>query len=160
VYISGSAGVRSEGELPGCVAAPPTEDPNSALFRIKVIKVPLASPQDARIVSSPRIFEGLDAPARHADPVADQRFNRPGLCQWNTVTRQRDRFYVGGYGHGILLEWDPAKPWVDPEKGNPNSNPLYVVDTHPDINRPHELLSHPDGRTIVLAGTPGYGCEK
>ena len=91
------------------------------------------------------------------DPVADQWLNRPGLCQWNTVTRQRDRFYVGGYGHGILLEWDPAKPWVDPEKDNPKSNPLYVTDTHPDINRPHELLSHPDGQTIVLAGTPGYG---
>src|SRR6185436_11531187 len=42
VYISGSAGVRSPNELAGCVRARPEEDPNSALFRIEVIKVPLA----------------------------------------------------------------------------------------------------------------------
>lgn len=91
------------------------------------------------------------------DPAQDKWDNRPGLCQWNTVARQGDRFYVGGYGHGVLLEWDPAKPWVDPVKGKADSNPLYVADSHPDINRPHELLAHPDGKTLVLAGTPGYG---
>jgi hypothetical protein len=91
------------------------------------------------------------------DPAQDKWDNRPGLSQWNTVARQGDRFYVGGYGHGVLLEWDPAKPWVDPAKGNPDSNPLYVADSHPDINRPHELLAHPDGKTLIMAGTPGYG---
>jgi hypothetical protein len=65
VYISGSAPVRPEAELPGCVGAPPSEDPNSALFRIEVIQVPLADPTRARIVSSPRIFDDLVAPPRH-----------------------------------------------------------------------------------------------
>jgi hypothetical protein len=54
VYISGSSGVRSPNELPGCVSAVPEVDPNSALFRIEVIKVPLAHPEQAAIVSSPR----------------------------------------------------------------------------------------------------------
>ncbi len=36
-------------------------------------------------------------------------------------------------------------------------NPLFLMQCHPPINRPHELLPHPDGRTVVLAGTPGYG---
>jgi hypothetical protein len=65
IYVSGSAPVRPEAELPGCVAAPPSEDPGSALFRIEVIRVPLADPAAAAIVSSPRIFEGLVAPPRH-----------------------------------------------------------------------------------------------
>jgi hypothetical protein len=65
IYVSGSAGVRPEGELPGCVRETPDKNPNSALFRIEVIKVPLARPQDAAIVSSPRIFEGLTAPKGH-----------------------------------------------------------------------------------------------
>ena len=65
VYISGSAGVRPADELPGCVDASPGEDPNSALFRIEVIKVPLANPAAAAIVSSPRIFSGLVEPPRH-----------------------------------------------------------------------------------------------
>ena len=69
VYISGSSGVRSPSELAGCAASNPDQDPNSALFRIEVIKVPLARPQEARMVNSARIFEGLTAVARHADPV-------------------------------------------------------------------------------------------
>jgi hypothetical protein len=76
VYISGSAGVRSPSELPGCVRLTPEKDPNSALFRIEVIKVPLAHPEQAAIVSSPRIFNDLTAPARHgesAQDVAEQR---------------------------------------------------------------------------------------
>ncbi|HJU65133.1 MAG TPA: hypothetical protein VJ596_05615, partial [Gemmatimonadaceae bacterium] len=59
VYVSGSAPVRSPSELPGCSDASPSEDPNSALFRIEVIKVPLRNPAAAAIVSSPRIFQDL-----------------------------------------------------------------------------------------------------
>ena len=64
VYVSGSAPVRPAEELPGCVGASPDEDPESALFRIEVIKVPLDAPETAAIVSSPRIFEDLAAPPR------------------------------------------------------------------------------------------------
>ena len=62
VYVSGSAPVRPADELPGCSGASPDEDAETALFRIEVIKVPLADPASAAIVSSPRIFEGLAAP--------------------------------------------------------------------------------------------------
>ena len=71
VYISGSAGVRSPSELAGCVSESPEKDPNSALFRIEVIKVPLAHPEQAAIVSSPRIFKDLTAPARHGESPED-----------------------------------------------------------------------------------------
>ncbi|NND72973.1 MAG: hypothetical protein HKN43_15470 [Rhodothermales bacterium] len=71
VYVSGSAPVRPSDELEGCSAAGPDEDPNSALFRIEVIKVPLANPMAAAIVSSPRIFEDLVAPPTHGMAPAD-----------------------------------------------------------------------------------------
>ena len=71
VYVSGSAGVRPSSELAGCSDAMPEEDPNSALFRIEVIQVPLAHPEQAHIVSSPRIFDNLAAPARHGENPAD-----------------------------------------------------------------------------------------
>ena len=91
------------------------------------------------------------------NPKSDQWINRPAYSQFNTVARQGDRFFFGGYGHGFLLEWDPARPWVDTVKGRADGNPLFLTDCHPTINRPHKLLAHPDGRTLVLAGTPGYG---
>lgn len=83
--------------------------------------------------------------------------NRESYGQWNTVARQGDRFFVGGYGGGFLLEWDPSRPWVPTEKERSDSNPLFLTDCTPTIYRPHKLLAHPDGKTIVLAGTPAYG---
>jgi len=56
IYVSGTSFVRQNEELAGCSGEAPDKDPNTALFRIDVIKVPLASPQDAKIVSSPRLF--------------------------------------------------------------------------------------------------------
>jgi hypothetical protein len=56
IYVSGTSFVRPGEELAGCSDAAPDKDPNTALFRIEVIKVPLAAPQDAKVVSSPRVF--------------------------------------------------------------------------------------------------------
>ena len=79
VYISGQAPVRSPSELAGCVSAP--KDPNSALFRIEVIQVPLAHPDQARIVSSPRIFNNLVAPPKHADTPEDSAATRKAVAE-------------------------------------------------------------------------------
>ena len=72
IYVSGSAPVRAAEELAGCSSAMPSEDPNSSLFRIEVIRVPLANPEQAAIVSSPRIFEELIAPPTHGMAPADE----------------------------------------------------------------------------------------
>ncbi len=60
VYNSGTAGVRSPLELAGCENAALTQDPvttgNPTQWRIDVIKVPLAAPETAAVVSQPRIF--------------------------------------------------------------------------------------------------------
>ena len=56
IYVSGTSFVRQNEELAGCSGEKPDKDPNTALFRIDVIKVPLAAPQDARVVSNPRLF--------------------------------------------------------------------------------------------------------
>ncbi len=71
IYVSGSAPVRSPNELSGCSDAPPDSNPNSALFRIEVIQVPLAHPDQARIVSSPRIFHDLKQAPSHAETPGD-----------------------------------------------------------------------------------------
>jgi hypothetical protein len=126
IYISGSAPVRSPSELPGCSGAPLAQDPNSALFRIEVIKVPLAAPEQARIVSSPRIFQDLTAPPRHAEPfdsarAARQRAagdtappaRRGGPTQCHDITVYPAIGLAGGAcgGYGLLLDIsDVANP--------------------------------------------------
>ena len=71
IYISGSGPVRSSSELPGCATGMPAKDPNSAWFRIEVIKVPVAHPEQAKVVSSPRIFNDLVAPPTHGETPED-----------------------------------------------------------------------------------------
>jgi hypothetical protein len=56
IYVSGTSFVRQNEELAGCSGEKPDKDPNTALFRIDVIKVPLAAPQNAQVVNSPRVF--------------------------------------------------------------------------------------------------------
>src|SRR5262245_4074503 len=56
IYASGTSSVRSADELAGCSRLDPKDDPDTALFSIDVIQVPLAAPETARIVNRPRIF--------------------------------------------------------------------------------------------------------
>ena len=72
IYVSGSAPVRPAEELPGCSDLSPSEDKETALFRIEVIKIPLADPAQAAIVSSPRIFDDLKAPPVHGPTQAEK----------------------------------------------------------------------------------------
>jgi hypothetical protein len=72
IYVSGSSRVRAAEELPGCKDGP-IDDPESARFRLEVIRVPLAAPEKAAIVSSPRIFYGLAPPPRRVEPGRGNR---------------------------------------------------------------------------------------
>ncbi|HXT17062.1 MAG TPA: hypothetical protein VN706_15580 [Gemmatimonadaceae bacterium] len=105
VYISGSSGVRPAAELAGCSAAAPASDPNSALFRIEVIQVPLAHPEQAHIVSSPRIFNNLTPPAHH------------GLSEPDSVevaaSRARGQYDVDVFGMRYILPPAMTKPLID-----------------------------------------------
>jgi hypothetical protein len=69
IYVSGTAGVRPGDELKGCKNGG-IDDPESARFRLEVIKVPLAKPASAAIVSSPRIFNSLPVPPRNDERAA------------------------------------------------------------------------------------------
>jgi hypothetical protein len=105
IYVSGSSFVRPAEELPGCVAAPPGEDPNSALFRIEVIRVPLANPAAAAIVSSPRIFNDLVAPPRHGMAPED-------LAEVERA-RARGEFVVEVMGEAFVLPPQFTGPMLD-----------------------------------------------
>jgi hypothetical protein len=116
VYNSGTSPVRPGEELPGCSALAPDEDPNTSLFRIEVIRVPLARPQDARIVNAPRIFAdatgniaGLWAGGDHGPGTQSSRIT----AQCHDITTYPAIGLAGGAcsGNGILLDIrDPANP--------------------------------------------------
>jgi hypothetical protein len=104
VYVSGSAPVRPEEELPGCSAAFPDDDPNSALFRIEVIKVPLANPELSAIVSSPRIFENLEAPPVHGPAPTELAQLEAARARGAYIANinGQERVISGGWLNGFL----------------------------------------------------------
>ena len=93
IYVSGSSRVRSEEELPGCKDGG-VDDPNSARFRLEVIKVPIKAPEKAAIVSSPRIFYGLAPPPRRVEP------GRGGAGAGAGAQGEADPFAGRGGGRG------------------------------------------------------------
>ncbi len=71
IYISGQAGVRSPSELAGCSNLTPDKDPNSSLFRIEVIQVPLQHPDQAHTLAPAHIFDSLTQAPTHAEAPED-----------------------------------------------------------------------------------------
>jgi hypothetical protein len=61
IYVSGNQGARPATELAGCNNGTDPADVNNSLYRLDVIKVPLAHPEKAEVVTGARIFTGLDA---------------------------------------------------------------------------------------------------
>lgn len=72
IYVSGSQGARPDTELAGCKEGTDPADETNSLYRLDVIKVPLAHPEQAAVVTGARIFSGLDPAPRSA-----LRANRP-----------------------------------------------------------------------------------
>jgi len=118
IYVSGTSFVRQSDELAGCSGGAPDKDPNTALFRIDVIKVPLAAPQDAKVVNSPRIFadpktgalNGLNNAGTHSkDGIAPP--SDTDQCHDITVYSAIGLAAGACSGNGILLDIkDPANP--------------------------------------------------
>ena len=117
VYGSGTGSVRSAEELAGCSGLKPDEDPNTALFSIDVIQVPLGAPQNARIVNRPRIFadvatgaiSGLWAGGDHGPGT--QKTSVTNQCHDITVFPEVGLAAGACSGNGILLDIsDPKNP--------------------------------------------------
>jgi hypothetical protein len=128
IYISGTSFVRQKEELAGCSGEAPDKDPNTSLFRIDVIKVPLAAPQQAAIVSSPRVFvdprsgalNGLNNGGSH-----DKGAEKPkdtNQCHDITVYSAIGLAAGACSGNGILLD---IKDPVHPKRVDAVNDPNY-----------------------------------
>lgn len=118
IYVSGTSFVRQPEELPGCSGEKPDKDPNTALFRIEVIKVPVAAPQDAKVVSSPRLFmdprSGVINSLNNGGSHTMTGVSKPSdtdQCHDITVYAAIGLAAGACSGNGILLDIkDPANP--------------------------------------------------
>ena len=129
IYVSGTSFVRQPEELAGCSGEKPDKDPNTALFRIEVIKVPVAAPQDAKVVSSPRVFidartnamNGLNNGGTHGKPGSEKPKDTD-QCHDITVYSAIGLAAGACSGNGILLD---IKDPVHPKRVDAVNDPNY-----------------------------------
>jgi len=129
IYVSGTSFVRQTEELPGCSGEAPDKDPNTALFRIEVIKVPVAAPQNAKIVSSPRVFidartgamNGLNNGGTHGKK-GPEKASDSNQCHDITVYSAIGLAAGACSGNGILLD---IKDPVNPKRVDAVNDPNY-----------------------------------
>jgi hypothetical protein len=167
IYNSGTSGVRSPLELAGCENAALTQSPvttgNPTLWRIDVIKVPLAAPETAAIVSQPRIFtdpatgafNGLQntlpcaqQPVGCLHPSGTQYSPTPNTNTCHDVTAFPARELVAGacQGNGILLDVE------DPE------NPVRLdAVADPNFSYWHSASFNNDGTKVIFTDEWGGG---
>jgi hypothetical protein len=153
IYVSGTSFVRQSEELAGCSGETPDKDPNTALFRIDVIKVPLASPQNAQVVSSPRVFmdprtgtlNGLNNGGTHGKNGLEKPSDT-NQCHDITVYSAIGLAAGACSGNGILLD---IKDPVNPKRVDAVNDPNYSYW--------HSASFSNDGKKVVFTDEWGGG---
>src|SRR5687767_5174049 len=150
IYVSGTSFVRQNEELAGCSSGAPDQDPNTALFRIEVIKVPLKSPQEAKVVSSPRVFIDPRTGAINAlQSAATHGTGKPSFTnQCHDITVYSELGLAAGAcsGNGILLD---IKDPVNPKRIDAVNDPNYAYW--------HSASFSNDGKKVVFTDEWGGG---
>ena len=153
IYVSGTSFVRQSEELAGCSGEAPEKDPNTALFRIDVIKVPLATPQNAQVVSSPRVFmdprtgalNGLNNGGTHGKNGLEKP-SPTDQCHDITVYSAIGLAAGACSGNGILLD---IKDPVNPKRVDAVNDPNYAYW--------HSASFSNDGKKVVFTDEWGGG---
>jgi hypothetical protein len=150
IYVSGTSFVRQSEELPGCSGEAPDKDPNTSLFRIEVIKVPLAAPRNAKVVSSPRVFMDPRTGALNAlssgGSHATEKPTDSDQCHDITVYSEKGLAAGACSGNGIVLD---IKDPVNPKRLDAVNDPNYAYW--------HSASFSNDGTKVVFTDEWGGG---
>lgn len=111
LYVSGSQGPRTA--MAGCVAGTDPADEANSMYRLDVIKVPLAHPEQAEVVTGARIFTGLAAAARRGGGAGGRGGAASGPRNCHDVSAYPVMGLLAGAcgSYGLLVDIaDPEKP--------------------------------------------------
>jgi hypothetical protein len=153
IYVSGTSFVRQPEELPECSGEKPDKDPNTALFRIDVIKVPVAAPQDSKVVNSPRVFidprtgalNGLSSGGTHGKDGPEKPTDSD-QCHDITVYSEIGLAAGACSGNGIVLD---IKDPVNPKRLDAVNDPNYAYW--------HSASFSNDGKKVLFTDEWGGG---
>jgi hypothetical protein len=153
LYVGGSSVVRDAAEVPelACSTGTVAENPNTAEYRVDIIRVPLRSPEQAAVAGYARLFQNLPRPpGRSGVALSDTATGRgatgPSGCH-DLTSYPAYHLVAGSCGSfGILLDVrNPERP--------------VVLDAKSDLNFSlwHTAVFSNDARRVVFTDEWGGG---
>ena len=153
IYVSGNQGARPDSELAGCKNGTDPADPTNSLYRLDVIKVPLAHPEKAEVVTGARIFTGLDPAPRAAG--RPERRNRDGSAR--IPTGPRNCHDVTAYPAIGLLAGACASHGLLVDISNPEKPVRLDAVADTNFSLWHTAVFSNDGKRVVFTDEWGGG---
>ncbi|MCC6773512.1 MAG: hypothetical protein IT360_20180 [Gemmatimonadaceae bacterium] len=158
IYVSGSQGARPATEVPGCKEGDDAADETNSLFRLDVIKVPLANPERAEVVTGARIFTGLgEAPRATGRPARGRPRAAGDTAALPMPTGPRNCHDVTAYPSAGLLAGACGSYGLLVDISNPEK-PIRL-DARADTNFSlwHTAVFGNDGKKVVFTDEWGGG---
>ena len=146
LYVSGFQGARPETEMPGCKEGTDAADASNSLYRLDIIKVPLAHPEQSEVITGARVFTGLDAAPAVQGRESFFGNSGPRNCHDVTVYPAANLLAGACGSHGILVDIsNPEKP--------------IRLDARTDTNFSiwHTAVFSNDGKKVVFTDEWGGG---
>jgi len=162
IYISGSQGARPETELAGCNNGTDQADEKNSLFRLDVIKVPLAHPEQAEVVTGARIFTGLNPAPTRSGAGARRGGRRGGAPGSDTLpppapTGPRNCHDVTAYPAMHLLAGACASYGLLVDISNPEKPVRLDARADTNFSLWHTAVFSNDGSKVVFTDEWGGG---
>jgi hypothetical protein len=160
LYVSGSQAARPETELAGCKNGDDPADETNSMYRLDVIKVPLAHPEQAEVVTGARIFTGMTA-APHA-AGRPQRAGRPAAAGAAPVappvpTGPRNCHDVSAYPAYNLLAGACGSYGLLVDVSNPEKPVRLDAAADTNFSLWHTAVFSNDGKKVVFTDEWGGG---
>jgi LVIVD repeat-containing protein len=157
LYVSGNQGARPDSELAGCKEGTDAADPTNSLYRLDVIKVPLAHPEKAEVVTGARLFTGLDAAPRAAGRPIRRRPGADTTVPPPAPTGPRNCHDVTAYPAMNLLAGACASYGLLVDISNPEKPVRLDARADTNFSLWHTAVFSNDAKSVVFTDEWGGG---
>jgi hypothetical protein len=157
IYVSGNQNARPETELAGCNNGTDPSDEKNSLYRLDVIKVPLAHPEQAEVVTGARIFNDMAPAPTRAGGSRRGRAAAGGEEAPSTPTGPRNCHDVTAYPALHLLAGACASYGLLVDISNPEKPVRLDAKADTNFSLWHTAVFSNDGSKVVFTDEWGGG---
>ena len=159
IYVSGNQNARPETELAGCNNGTDPAEQKNSLFQLDVIKVPLAHPEQAQVVTGARIFSDMTPAPTRAGGARRGRRDAADTLPPPRPTGPRNCHDVTAYPALHLLAGACASYGLLVDVSNPEKPVRLDAKADTNFSLWHTAVFSNDGSKVVFTDEWGGGTQ-